>query len=132
MPRAQHDGAIQSGYTAVADYSGAGNQYLLVTATAEGVCTLSSAKTEDPIGVIWSNEGGLGGGLSLIPLKDNDVVPMVASAAISFGAEVTATAAGKIVTNDGTAGNRVLGTATEPSTADTQLIGIRISKSVQE
>lgn len=132
MPRMQHNGATLGGYVSAADYSGESNQYLAVVRQSEGVAVLGTGKTADPLGVIWSNEGGSGAGLAIIPAKDGDVIPMRASAAISAGAEVTLTAGGKIVTNDATAGNRIVGIAEEAAGADNDIIGVMISKGTQE
>lgn len=99
--------------------------------TTEGQVVVAAAKDDIVLGVTL-NQPASGGGLLVQPCIDGDIIPMVCSAAIALGAEVTATAAGQVVTNDSTTDNFVIGIATEATSNANEQLGVLCKSKNQE
>lgn len=99
----------------------AANRFCKPGAAAGAILQATTAGTIAPIGV--SRTAAASGELVDIYTYLSGIVEVEASAAISFGAQVTYTATGKAVTVSA-ATEMICGLAMEAATADTQLIGV--------
>lgn len=129
MPRSDH-GPQKSGYVAAVSMA-TGPLHSLLVQSAEGELSPGNAVADNPVGTL-QNLPAAGEGVLFQPIKDGDTIPMIASAAIAAGAEVTPTTTGRIVTNAGPIGAHILGHATEAAGANGDLIGIFVQQRTQE
>ena len=123
MPKAKHGprqfvGIAGEDMSAFAAYT-----LLFKSTTVEGEVLRTTSNTVRPSSVLL-NQPEAGDACEGIVLRGGDVVPMICSAAIAIGVAVSPAASGKIVTDDGGAGDFVVGTADEVGSADLDLIGV--------
>ena len=122
--------SVMSG-AAAADYTAQAARSCLKDDSTAGALVVCTAKTDRAVGYLI-NEPNTGEGLRYQPFCPGDIVLLIASAAIATQTEVTCTTGGEIVTNDGTAGNQIIGLTVEAAGADNDLVPVRIAPAVQE